>query len=85
MSFGPMPETGDVAEIFGVSIPTLPDGAVALEAIVLVKGVSPEGASMWWEVRSAGLSRQEALGMAITFADTLRASLVGGVDCQCDD
>jgi hypothetical protein len=65
-----------MAVVFGVEMPDLPEGAVPLDVVCLVKALDAEGRMMLCERSSDGLTRWEALGMATTFADSMRARLI---------
>ncbi len=67
-----------MSDVFGVPMPDLPTGAQPLEAVVLVKVLTDDGHICLCERASAGLTAWEALGMATTYADTLRHQLQGG-------
>jgi hypothetical protein len=56
----------------------LPDGSVALEGILLIKYIDPEGSIRYAEMSTASLHPVEALGMVKTAEDTLRARLMMG-------
>jgi hypothetical protein len=51
-------------------------GWMALETVILVKCLDPEGNIRYREMTSSTLHPVEALGMCETFADTLRARLM---------
>jgi hypothetical protein len=68
-----------MSSAYGIEIPDLPAGAIPMEVVVLVRYVDDEGDTTTAEVRSAGMSTQEALGMAVTYADGLRLSLLVGM------
>ena len=73
----------DHAEVFGVPVPDLPKGSVAVDAVVLIKGFNGAGDIKHWDLRSRNLTLQEALGMAISAADSIRNMLAAG--CTCGD
>lgn len=58
--------------LYGLEFPDPPKGWVALEAILLIKGLSPTGVVTYVETKTAGLTPMEALGMSTSFADTCR-------------
>lgn len=61
-------------DVYGVPMPDLPDGYTASEVLVLVKAhnFDNDNPTMFFELRSHGLSKQEALGMIVTAGDSLR-------------
>lgn len=67
-----------MAEVLGIEMADLPDGAQPLEAVILVKVLTEDGHLCLCERSSSGLTAWEALGMAMTYADTLRRQLQGG-------
>lgn len=71
----------DKASVFGVLVPDLPRGVTAVDAVVLIKGFDTDGEIRHWELRSAGLTYQEAIGMAVTCADSIRNFLINGCGC----
>lgn len=56
----------------------LPDGFVPLEAVVMVKGLDPNGDTAVFECATDGMSTWEALGMVTACADALRRALSDG-------
>lgn len=54
---------------------SLPDGYVELEALTITKCLNEDGDLILHTAKSDGLNSWEALGMAITTADSLRAAL----------
>jgi len=70
-----------VADAYGIPVPDLPEGVIALECVCLVKCLNDEGKVEYVETRSANLSRVEAVGMAITYSDGVRDDLI----CDCTD
>ena len=58
-----------------VDIPEPEDGELYLEAIVLIKTMSPNGRIVYKEYKSNSLTHVEALGMATTYCDTVRQLL----------
>jgi hypothetical protein len=62
-------------DFLGIEFTDLPDGATALEVVVLVKVIDADGHVGLVERSSKGLTLWEALGMATTFADTMRDQL----------
>jgi hypothetical protein len=67
-----------MSDVYGVPIPDLPDGYIALDALVLVKAITPDGDIRYLESRSQALTPVEALGMLVTGGDTFRANLIAG-------
>lgn len=53
-------------------------GWAPLEYVLLVKCLNPEGIVRYREMTSQNLHPVEALGMATTFADTMRSRLMAG-------
>lgn len=74
----------DSAEVFGVAIPDLPKGQMAVDVFILVKTLDTQtGDIKHWDLRSKNLNHQEAMGMAISAADSIRSFLVNGHhDCE---
>lgn len=64
-------------QVLGLEVGDLPSGTVVCEVVVLVKMLDADGHIGLIERSSAGLTTWEALGMAITFADDMRAQLRG--------
>lgn len=62
-------------EILGIEMMDLPAGCTAVEAVLLVKVLDADGGVGLVERTSRGLSSWEALGMAVTFADSMRGQL----------
>lgn len=67
-----------MAEVYGIPVRDLPAGWVALDVVVLVKGLNADGQVRYAEVATASLSPVECIGMATTFIDTCREYLVRG-------
>lgn len=67
-----------LASVYGLSVKDLPDGWVALDAVVLVKGIDGSGQVRYAEISTGTLSPMEGLGMATTFGDTCRSLLLRG-------
>lgn len=65
-------------DISGLQVDDLPDDCIPLEAIVLIKCLAPDGATMICERSSDGITPWEAIGMALSYADGLRHALVHG-------
>ncbi len=62
-------------EILGIEMMDLPEGCTAVEAVLLVKVLDSSGSVGLVERASRGLSSWESLGMAVTFADSMRSQL----------
>lgn len=62
--------------INGISIPEPEEGWLYLDAVVLIKCMDDGGAIRYREIRSNSLTAVEALGMATTYTDTLRAQIM---------
>jgi hypothetical protein len=60
----------------GIAIPDPDEGWLYLDAIVLIKCMDDQGDIRYKEIKSAGLTPVEALGMAETYSDTMRAMLM---------
>ena len=58
---------------------------MALETIILVKCLDPEGQVKYREMTSATLHPVEALGMLETMSDTIRTRLMSGARTIGDD
>lgn len=58
-----------------MAIEPLPDGAIELERIEIIKYLDTDGDPVIFHQASDGLRSWEALGMAIYTADTLRRAL----------
>lgn len=69
----------EVFDYYGVQLPTLEDGDVALEAVVLMKMMTKDGHHIYREFKSPTLHPMEALGMATSFTDTMRDKLMSKV------
>lgn len=67
-----------MAEIYGLRVRDLPEGWIALDAIVLVKGLNADGQVRYAEVATGALGPVECIGMATTFIDTCRDILQKG-------
>jgi hypothetical protein len=67
--------------IYGVEMPDMSDTDefIPLDMIVVVKGFTADGEIRYRELTSNGLSPMERLGMAVSFADSMRALLMRGV------
>ena len=57
----------------------LPEGAVALEGLLLIKFITEDGTIRYAEMATPTLHPVEALGMVTTAEDTLRGTLMKGV------
>lgn len=53
----------------------LPEGFVPLEAVVVVKGLAPDGTLGVFQCATDGLTSWEALDMVIACADAFRAAI----------
>lgn len=63
-----------MATVLGIEVPDLPEGFVALETIVLVKGMMDDGMTL--AVRySDGLTKWETIGMLTAELDQVRKQL----------
>lgn len=62
----------------------LPEGAVALEGLLLVKFITVDGKVRYAEMATPTLHPVEALGMVTTATDTLRETLMKGVARDAD-
>ena len=60
----------------GITSFDLGKGWMALETVILVKALDPEGNIKYREMTSASLHPVEALGMLETMIDTVRARLM---------
>jgi len=60
----------------GLTLPDVEEGEVPVAAVVLLKVITAEGTVSYRECKSADLHYMEALGMATTFTDTCRQSLL---------
>lgn len=65
------------AIVGGVYLHDLPDGVVPLATVMSIKALNPDGRPTYYERWSPDLHSVEALGMATTLADSLRARLIG--------
>lgn len=61
--------------IGGMSIPEPDQGWVYLDAVLLIKCADESGRIRYRELRSKNLPAVEALGMALTYTDTLRKQI----------
>lgn len=62
-----------MGNVYGIPVPDLPDGALAVDIVLLCKWVDVDGKVKYSEMKSSSLHQIEALGMVTTAADTLRA------------
>lgn len=67
-------------EAFGVPVPELPEGYVALEAVVLLECLDDDGTMRLVVRYSEGLSVWRAIGMLDVALATERASVVAGFE-----
>lgn len=63
-------------DVCGIELSDLPDGSTPLELVLSMKVLSADGDVALVERMSRGLGQWEALGMAVTLTDSLRASLM---------
>lgn len=73
-----------MTSVFGLELGDLDPGITPIEVVVSLKGLDEGGRVTLYERRSEGLSGWEAIGMLMTHADGLRASLVRN-DYEGDD
>lgn len=66
------------ATIFGVSVPAIPEGAVAVEAIVLVKAIDADGEPTIFLRSSDGLAPWDMVGVLVMAADIERERAASG-------
>jgi hypothetical protein len=74
----PDPKAKGSASSNGVTSFDLGKGWLALETVILVKCLDPEGNIKYREMTSGTLHPVEALGMLETMIDTVRARLMSG-------
>lgn len=67
-------------DIGGIEVADLPEGAVPLEIVLSMKVMSDDGIVSLVERASRGVAHWEALGMAVTLCDSLRAGLMSSRD-----
>jgi hypothetical protein len=67
-------------ELFGMSINEMPKGWVAIDAVLLIKGINESGQVRYVEMSTPQLSPIESLGMAVTFTDTMRTLIMRGIN-----
>lgn len=60
----------------GIQIPDPDPGWLYLDAVVLIKCMDDNGRLRYKEIKSSSLSEVEALGMAVTYTDTLRSQIM---------
>jgi hypothetical protein len=60
----------------GIDIPDPEPGWLYIDAVVLIKCMDDTGCIRYREIKSAGLTPVEALGMTETYSDTLRSVLM---------
>jgi len=65
-------------QIYGIEMPEMDDKFVPLDMIIVLKGLSEDGGIIYREMSSAGLAPMERLGMATSYADTIRSVLMRG-------
>jgi len=65
--------------VYGVEMPDMNDkNFMPLDMILVVKGMTEEGTITYREMASTGLAPMERLGMAVSYADTIRSILMRG-------
>jgi len=66
--------------IYGVEMPEMADHEefLPLDMIVVIKGLNENGDIKYREMSSTGLSPMERLGMAVSYADSMRSMLMRG-------
>jgi hypothetical protein len=64
--------------IYGVEMPEMDDKFIPLDMIIVIKGMTEEGNIIYREMASPGLAPMERLGMATSYADTIRSILMRG-------
>lgn len=62
----------------GIEIPDPEPGWLYLDAVVLIKCMDDAGNIRYREIKSKELTPIEALGMTVTYADTLRHFIMKG-------
>lgn len=65
-------------DYYGVPLPMLADGEMALGAVICLKQMDHDGSIVYREYLSPGLHAVEGLGMLETHCDTLRYLLMAG-------
>lgn len=76
-----------MADLFGMGLPDLEDGEMAVSAVVLVKTMDEHGEMWLRHYLTDGLSKREALGTVVAYEDEVRYELLHGytVDAVNDD
>ena len=65
--------------VYGVEMPDMSDTKfLPLDMIIVVKGLCEDGSITYREMASSGLAPMERLGMAVSYADTVRSVLMRG-------
>lgn len=70
----------DTTHVYGVEMPSMDDmeDFIPLDMIIVVKGMASDGSLRYREMSSRGLAPMERLGMALSYADTVRTLLMKG-------
>lgn len=65
--------------IYGIEMPEFKDkNFLPLDLIIVVKGLCEDGTISYREMASSGLAPMERLGMAVSYADSVRSFLMRG-------
>lgn len=65
--------------VYGVEMPDMNDkNFMPLDMILVIKGFTEDGSITYREMSSTGLAPMERLGMAVSYADTIRSILMRG-------
>jgi hypothetical protein len=56
------------------------DVGTPVAALVMVKGLTEDGAVAYWHEKTDGITLTEAYGMAMSLVDEIRAGLLAGDD-----
>jgi hypothetical protein len=65
--------------VYGVEMPDMNDkNFMPLDMILVIKGLNEDGTITYREMASNGLAPMERLGMAVSYADTIRSVLMRG-------
>ncbi len=65
--------------VYGVEMPDMNDkNFMPLDMILVIKGLNEDGSITYREMASNGLAPMERLGMAVSYADTIRSVLMRG-------
>lgn len=67
---------------YGVNLPVMPEGQVALGAMVCIKVLNEDGVTVYKEYKSPELHSVEGLGMAHTLVNSLEKACMAGAQSR---